>query len=312
MMGRTNGDSLTMSMTTQATNVLTFTAVAIDNAGLSVTSAPVKVYVTTGGGVLNASIDSPPPRLDLTQEGKLDWTHWGLTSSSNYDHKASVPQQIPDVVPLISGLEMVNQYSDNFTAFSWTDGTPTPAATDSTTGIFVYGAGKGFQLTVPATNTVRRLKVYLGLYGAWGKFEAALSDGSGPWYSDTSLANPYNNAYGVYTIDFASPSPSANLVVRWTSIESFDRSYGNVTWQAATLASIITPPTLEVLRPLSPDEFVFSFPTQPGFNYTVLSCDSLELQNWQAVTNLIGQGETAWITNSPPPPSTRFYRLQAQ
>jgi spore maturation protein SpmB len=58
--------------------------------------------------------------------------------------------------------------------YTWTDGTPTLAATNTTTGIFVGGAQNGFRLTVPATPTRQQLKVYVGLYGARGRLEACL------------------------------------------------------------------------------------------------------------------------------------------
>jgi len=312
LLGQTNGSLLRVALTNQAPNVYFLTAVARGDNGLSSTSSPTTIYVTTGGGILRGTLQLPPTNLDLTVEGRIDWAHWGLATSSNFDHKASVAQQIPNVAALIGSPEDLNQYADNLTAYSWSDGTPTASAAGTHTGIFTYGLGNGFQLTVPATTTLRRLKIYAGLYGAQGKFGAALTDESGPWYSDTSIASAYNNAYGVYTFDFASRSASANLVLRWTSTQLFDPSYGNVTWQAATLAPIVDPANIGVQKLSSTGAFVFSFPTQPGFNYTVYSCDTLAPLSWQPLTNLTGTGTDAWITNSTAPASQRFYRLKAQ
>src|SRR5467141_4433 len=63
--------------------------------------------------------------LDLTAEGTLDWAHWGLVSTNSFDHKNGVTQKISDFTVL--GTQAVQQYADNFTAYSWTDGAPTPS-----------------------------------------------------------------------------------------------------------------------------------------------------------------------------------------
>ena len=232
--------ALSVTLSNQPPGAYDFLAVATDNAGLSMTSFPVRVYVTTSGGTLMGSVDSTPPSVDLTAEGITDWAHWGLSSPSSFDHKAAVAQRIPNVVLLNASTPDLNNYTNytgNVITYSWSDGTPTSGA-DSPTGIFLYTTNNspaGFQLTVPATNYQRRLKLYVGLSYAHGKLDAWLSDFSTLPYSDASLSEPDNDGNAVYTLTFASANPGANLVVTWTPVEGFNSFYANLNWQAATL-----------------------------------------------------------------------------
>ena len=238
LLGRATGNSLSRTITNLPAGAWNLFAVATDNGGLSVTSFPAAVYVLANGGTLQGAVATPPASVDLTAEGTADWVHWGLSSASSLDRKAGVAQIIPNVTPINVTTNDLNQYGDNLAAFSWTDGTPTVQAGGSTTGVFIYSANQppgGFQLTVPATNLLRRLKVYVGLYGAQGQFNAAMSDWSAAPYSDSSLSAAYNNGYAVYTLTFASPTPGASLNITWTPASVFDTTYGNLTWQAATL-----------------------------------------------------------------------------
>jgi len=209
------------------------TAVATDtNADFS-TSTPVEIFVNTTGGALSGSIAIPTNHLDLTLEGTSDWAHWGLSTNSNFDHKSGVTQKIPDLA--VFGDNPVERYEDNHTAFSWSDGTPTPTATNSTTGVFITGVTNGFRIEVPADTTHRRLKVYVGLYGARGNFQAWLSDFSAPAYTDTSISNLYQSSYAVVTLDYSAASAGQSLIVQFKSLVLYDLDFGNVTWQAATL-----------------------------------------------------------------------------
>src|SRR5205823_11039370 len=110
----------------------------------------------------------------------------------------------------------------------------------------------GFQITVPADTNSRTLKVYVGLYGAQGNFQAWLSDFSGPAYTDIALSNVFDNAYGVYTLTYAAASSGQTLKVRYRPLSLFDQDFGNVTLQAATLVlntSGNAPPSVSITNP---------------------------------------------------------------
>ncbi|HXJ71947.1 MAG TPA: Ig-like domain-containing protein, partial [Candidatus Dormibacteraeota bacterium] len=129
----------------------------------------------------------------------------------------------------------VELYADNYTAYSWSDGTPMTSAANLTKGVFTTGMTNGFELTAPADTTSRTLKVYVGLYAAQGNFQAWLSDFSGVAYTDTTLSNYFGSSYGMYTLTYAAASPGQTLHLRYRSSKLFDQHFGNVTLQAATL-----------------------------------------------------------------------------
>jgi len=236
-------------------------AKATDNRGATSECKPVEIFVHTADGTLSSSVAQPPASVDLTSEGSTDWIHWGYTNASSVNRKAGFPLQISTFTKI--GHAPVQGYSDNYTGYSWSDGTPIVAAVATHAGICSTGVTNGFALTVPADTSARTVRVYVGLYGAEGSFLAYVSDLSGPAYFDTSLSNVYGNSYAVYTLTFAAASAGQTLNLRFTSRNLFDQTYGNVTLQAATLAggTIISNqlPTVVLTNP--PNDAVFVAPT---------------------------------------------------
>ena len=154
--------------------------VALTNTAGAVTSAPVTLTVTAPSGTLVArGVDESPGTVDLTAEGVLDWAHWGLNLPTDFDDKAGVTSQISNYIPLGTSTNYL-QYGDNAQGFTWTDGTPDPDITNTTTGIYVAGFGNGFEVDVPAAATNRVFSIYLGVWNAAMHFEASLSDSSAP------------------------------------------------------------------------------------------------------------------------------------
>ena len=170
--------------------------------------------------------------MSLSTEGILDWSHWGLSSATGFNHKSGITQQISNYSLIGSGG--VLQYSNNPNSFSWTGGTPTASASGVTGGLWVAGQNNGFQITAPADTATRTLKFYVGLWAAGGRLEASLSDGSAPVFTDTSLTNSSGTTNRVYTLNYKAASAGQTLTVKWTVNATFN-TYGNVTLQAATL-----------------------------------------------------------------------------
>jgi hypothetical protein len=71
---------------------------------------------------------------------------------------------------------------------------------------------------------------------------------------------------------------------------------------------ILTPP-LKLKANVSGGNFVLSFSTQPGFNYTVQSKTNLNDASWNSVSTVAGDGTTKSV-NDPKTGPSRFYRLQ--
>jgi hypothetical protein len=288
------------------------TAHATDNAGVTSTSAPVEIFVYGTGGNQTSSVASSPPAVDLTAEGSADWAHWGLATNTSFDVKSGVPRQISNFTQL--GTNAIQNYSDNATAFSWSDGTPTSATNATTTGIFVTGEANGFLLTVPADTQARQLRVYVGGYGVQGDFQTYLSDLSAAPYSDTSVSNAFGNSYVVYTINYSAASAGQQLVVIYRSLNLFDSVYGNVTLQAATLqgGTSAALPVYITNPSFLGGSFALSFLTQSNHNYLVEYTDVLPPTNWVTLTNLPGTASTISVTNQNVTATQRFYRVLTQ
>jgi hypothetical protein len=196
--------------------------------------------------------------VNLTAEGNLDWIHWGLYTDSSLNRKATVTPQIRDFIVLYdpnTSYTLAYRYADNYNGYTWSDGTQVVGVTNTPTGVYVVGPLKvletnGFLITVPADTSLKTLKVYVGTYGARGKFQATLSDLQTS-YVDTTLVNSVNGPGRVYTINFAASSPGQTLTILWT-VDFKMRADGNVTLQAATLSApgVNNPPFASITSPV--------------------------------------------------------------
>jgi hypothetical protein len=217
--------------------VLTFALTVTDN--LAAASTPASVNVTVNPvGLLSVTTSVPPAaRVDLSAEGTLDWAHWGRTVIT-FDHKNNVTQQISTYTEILNPGGPFNQ-NDAPVAYSWIDGTPDAAETDTTTGIFFSMSsttggdlGKGYSLTVSADTSTKTLKLYLGGQQGEGKLTASLDDGSA---APAELLIPYE--FGpftrVVTLTFRATS-ATNLTLTYTLNNDFGTA-SNLTLQAATL-----------------------------------------------------------------------------
>jgi hypothetical protein len=229
-------DSNTNSIYVSPDSIGTFSyRVVLSNSSQTVTGAPSTLTVTPATSTLSVSSQDIAAfeTINLTTEGTLDWAAWGLNLFTDFDDKAGVTSQISNFIALGS-TNNEGEYGNNNQGFTWTDGTPTPAETNTTTGIYVGGPESGFEVHVPATVTPRILTMYLGAYLANAHFEASLSDGSAPYYVDESFnTSDPNGSDRVYTVTYAAPSsgPEPFLIVRYWQIAGS----GNVTLNAATL-----------------------------------------------------------------------------
>jgi hypothetical protein len=281
---------------------------ATDDQNASRTSAPVDVFVHSSGGTLSGSMAFPPSFVDLTSAGTADWIHLGLTSTNDLNRKADVVPQFS--APVWLGNHFPQRFSNYYSGFGWSDGTPVPSEASTPTGLFITGVTNGFRITAPADETPRQLNVYVSLYGEAGNFQAFLSDGSAPAYTDTSLDNVFGDSYAVYTLDYSAASAAQTLIVEYRSSRVYDMDYGNVAFPAATLNRASLPPPLRILNPhIESASYVFSFPTESGKSYTVQRAAELPSASWQTVETITGDGNTATISD-PMTAGQAFYRVR--
>jgi hypothetical protein len=169
-----------------------------------------------------------PPVVNLSSTGTLDWVHWGLAGADAVTRKVNGRGAIRDR----GGLGNRGRYDNNPQRFAWQDGTPTLSTTGAPVGVYTCGLGNGFELSVAAGPTTRTLRLYAGAWRARGVLEVRL--GSGGLSATASLVSFQTNATAEFVITFRAPA-AAELRLRWTSVELFDRYCGNVDLQAATL-----------------------------------------------------------------------------
>jgi len=229
-------------------------------------AAPVQTGVLSG----TYSEIGTASDVNLTADGRIDWAHWGLhndVTGTFVDRKIGGTNQISDFHTI--GLQAdltpagVSEFGDNFATFSWTDGTPTPSASKTSTGIWPEDQSNGnacipngFELSAPADPSIRAFKIYLGNYAARVHFEAFLSDGSAPPFVDESYNNPSDGPNRVYTLTYAAASTGQKLTVRWWTLRQYDQ-WGNTTLmgavlrQAAPVVNLTAPAGIKVFYPAS-------------------------------------------------------------
>ena len=203
------------------------------SSGYTQDAIAVTMTVMGNTGSLSASITSAPSSNNLTADGTADWAHWALDSASTVNRKAGVTTQISNITTLgAAGSRFVGGSAR--AEYSWTDGTPT-GTTSTRAGLYYQGIGNGFEFTVPADTTAKRLKVHLGGWKARGEIELTLSDGSAPFVTTVEdLSTAFDRTL---TVDFQTASPGQTLTVRYTLLTG-----SNITLQAATLEGGIAPP----------------------------------------------------------------------
>jgi hypothetical protein len=287
------------------------TAVATDDRGGTRPSVPVEIFVHGTNGSQAGAIAAPAKTIDLTTEGTSDWVHWGLETNTSVNRKAGVAPQISNFAPI--GTATVSRYADNYTAFSWSDGTPTFTTGGTPTGVFLTNLASGFQLKVPADTTTRLLRLYVGAYAARGRLLAYLSDFSAHPFIDKSVFDTgWDNEYAVYSITYNAASAGQQLIVSYHSTEILDGVWGNVTLQAATLqgGSPLPPPVYITNAARLGDDFVLSFNTQTGQDYTVEYAASLPPPEWSNLITVPGNGGLVTVTNHNAPAGPRFFRVR--
>lgn len=185
------------------------------------------------GGQLDPVSSDPKGTVDLTQEGRLDWVHWGLWGERTVTRK-SVAEPLIGAVRVV-GAGDLHQYIDNHVRFSWSDGAPTATASETSTGIFILGAGNGFAVTAPADTTTRTFNVYLSGFLSDVEVTARMSDGSAVEYRDVVIGSASGpGLYRRYSFVYRSLTPGQTLEVAWRNMKDHAGG-GNVTLQAATL-----------------------------------------------------------------------------
>jgi hypothetical protein len=181
---------------------------------------------TTGKtGSLSGSGNSSATTFSLTTEGTADWVHWGETP---VNRKNGVTAQLSDYTLVGSGTVLM--YTNDSRALSWTDGAPTPTASNNN-GTYIDFVGNGFSFSSPADANARILNVHVGGFNSGGTFTAHLSDSSAADYVDSTalVSGAYDRNY---TLAYTAASPGQTLTISWVTATGG----GNVTLSGAALS----------------------------------------------------------------------------
>ncbi|GGP25043.1 PQQ-binding-like beta-propeller repeat protein [Silvimonas amylolytica] len=185
---------------------------------------------TSSGGTLTGTGTSLATNANLTTEGVTDWIHWGESPATRKTGTTSV---LSDFTPVGAGPAVA--YNNDLRPLSWSNGTPTAAATANTNGVYVNAVNNGFQFTAPADTNQRTLIVHVGGYKTSGTLTAHLSDGSAADFTDTTTlaTGQYDRNY---TLTYSAASAGQYLTVHWIAASGT----GNVALSGAALSAAST------------------------------------------------------------------------
>jgi hypothetical protein len=271
-----SGNSITLNNT--SCTVLGATTTQL-NTAVPNNATTGRIRVTTGNGNATSANDfvvqDPEPTGDglligsrvssnntiLSNEGTLDWAHWGLTVATSFNHKSGA-NLISDALVINAGNGR-NRYASSPTTYTWVSGTPTASATSTPTGIFTDGT---ISFTVPADTTERILRVYGGCFNTPSmRVRATLNDNSAASYTDTGLSSTLteSSTNAVWTLRYKAGSANKLLTVD-ISLTAGNATVGNVALQAATLQLANAPTESITLSPANITVEVSDDPAAPG------------------------------------------------
>ncbi|WP_206192704.1 hypothetical protein [Scrofimicrobium canadense] len=226
--------------------------------------------------------------LDLTQVGNLDWVHITGAQTNRKD--------IADPIISVEDLNTeraTGTLGDSPYTYVWTDGAPTEVGSGTTRGgVFFHnpteGAPGGYRIEVPASDSLRELRVIGGIWNATGELTIQSGPDAEPSYREllTAGGSPIVRDYTVLI------SPGEGLV--FTSNAATGATIdGNVSLAAVALSEIGA----------DDGEFgITAFDAPPTINLTELGAiDWLHLDGMSTDRKIDG-GETITISNRSPLP----------
>ncbi|BCY07991.1 hypothetical protein L3i22_030790 [Actinoplanes sp. L3-i22] len=200
--------------------------IPLPSPSVSTSPAPINAITIEQGTV--------PDIVDLSDEGKIDWVHWGENGLYSLERNATGGFAILEGTP--SAPRQRHTLSPE--RFRWTGGAPAADNAGTTSGVRTCGAGNGFTLSAPATPEPRKLRLYLGVSGAEGLLKLKLTTGSlitgGDSVTSRIVEEKSSMTTAKYTISYRSTKPG-KISIEWITEKSFDSDCGGVALEAATL-----------------------------------------------------------------------------
>jgi hypothetical protein len=195
--------------------------IPLPSPSVSTSPAPVNAITVEEG--------SPPDTVNLSDEGKIDWVHWGEDGTYSLERDAKGGFAILEGTPDAPR----HRHTLSPERFRWTGGAPAAGSDGTTSGIRTCGAGNGFTLTAPATPQPRKLRLYVGVAGGQGLLRLKLTTG-GETITSRIVQHSSSLATSRYTISYRSTRPG-KISIEWITEKAFDTDCGGVALEAATL-----------------------------------------------------------------------------
>lgn len=163
---------------------------------------------------LSLTVTPDPPDVDLTQQGGVDWAHWGDHADGSPVRKATGGGVIGNYV--VTGAVCNDNMGPSWPINAgWSDGLP-PDGTSVPTNLHrrFYGTtGLTISLSIPCDGSSHVLSVDLGGWSSQSRFEASFDNIASTVLQDTrgNLTDYYSARYAV---TYVCP-PSTHVVVKW-------------------------------------------------------------------------------------------------
>ena len=204
------------------------------------TDSETIVFNVVRGGRLTGASAAAAATINLTNLGIDDWIHWGLGSNEAVNRKSGVPlaEQISDFVP-INGANP-QTFTLTKAIYTWTDGDPTQSSTNRSS-VRIFDIDKGVRITLPASRSERRARVYVGGTSATGTLTATLSDSSAPVFQTTLVAG--SKVTQEIELTYRSGSQNQTLTIDWVK----STAGGSITLEATTLENLNDPPSVPTI-----------------------------------------------------------------
>ena len=180
--------------------------------------------VATSGGVVN-----------LTTQGTLDWTHYGLLGGGDSSNGNPVKDNIGTIIGTLSSNVPIKGYSGSLNTYTWSNGDVVTSGTNAN-GIYINDAtGPStpgvLNLTLAASTSEQIAQFYVSAAsGIPTSFTVALNDGSGETYSTGAISGN-----DIITIDYAANSLSTLTMTYSSSALNFGGGPNYVALDAVTV-----------------------------------------------------------------------------
>ncbi|MCR4695055.1 MAG: hypothetical protein K5773_07015 [Pseudobutyrivibrio sp.] len=219
--------------------------------------------------------------MDLTEEGNLDWIHFGqggiLTRKTNATDSITYEA--------LDGVKQINEAGDSALGYAWSDGNEIESGQDNKAAVFGYNngnlgdidAGVGFNLSVGSSDEERTFKFAAGLWES--SADVSIKVNGDEIYSNS--LEKHGAEITVYTVNVA----AGDSVLATVKLTGTTNDWGNVTLGGAALkANEATEPD----EPDEPDE-----PEEGGNESHAVLCTSETLAPGSAM-NLTEEGSKDW------------------